>query len=637
MTPDAISRQALARGVAEQRAGRSGLTWFRLAACAAPSDPGVASVVIAGTPQEQGRLARRALCLDPTAANIWERFGSVLVKLGAGTAGEASFRRALVCSPEGTTQSAFAVADLEARRGATKTAYPLSWWVAQQAPTNPGVLVLFATIAGQTGRHESATAAFAAAADLLPENATINLSAALAAWRTGHHEATQRYAQRACLLSASEPSAMALLNASGNSSAGEASTSRWAKRTIAAAPLAPASWRSLAEALIGERNPDGALAVAKKALMLDPLDRFSARSVAAAGLATVNFRLVRRVTQSGLINSPGDPELSYHLAQAEKSIGDLGRGWDLEADRDTWPRFHRIRGLPRRLLREPLPADGLLIATEQGIGDELMFLSCLPDLLVDCPKPVVEADPRLHPLFSRSFPGLQLVDRQVRADGARALFDYTDVVRSMGITAFVFAGDLAARYRRHRSGAAARHGYLTVDPAQLDDWRKRVADVGAGSRKVVGLAWSSQMRGRLRARYNYSLDMMLPLVSIPDICFVCLQYTDCREELADFRARHDIDIWRPDDLDQREDLDRTAALMAALDLVVSTDTSACMLAAAAGCHTLRLGSGIYSALDEGDLFFSNMEPMIGREEPRDAEVAITRATHRIREWLAADA
>jgi hypothetical protein len=46
----------------------------------------------------------------------------------------------------------------------------------------------------------------------------------------------------------------------------------------------------------------------------------------------------------------------------------------------------------------------LLAYGEQGVGDEIMFASCLPELIASAGKVVIVCDPRLKTLFARSFP-----------------------------------------------------------------------------------------------------------------------------------------------------------------------------------------------------------------------------------------
>ncbi|MEQ8813751.1 MAG: hypothetical protein RLO51_05495 [Thalassobaculum sp.] len=642
MNLNGIAEIALKRGLGLQRSGGTSgevQAWFRLAACAAPDDARVTPFAIAGGPKDQLAACRRILCTDPAAPAVLERSGSILTQGGAPAAGDRYFRKALLVEPGNTVQAAFAVANLLMQQGHPRIAYPFAWLAAQHAPGNLGVVVLFATIASASGRHGTAATAFAQAARTDPANVAATVSAAAAAWRDGRTGATVRFARRALLLTASHAEAMALLvGASGDAGPGPDATA-WSSRLVAAAPAAAASWVSRAEARLRASDRGAAFRDAMRGLLLEPSTQYAARFLVQAGLPLARFGTVRRVARHALLSHRRDPELSYHLAQAEKAVGDLGLGWDIEARRDSWPRFHRVAGLPPRLpdVARPdaaLTDDGLLVASEQGLGDELLFLSCLPDLLAECRSPIVEADARLHPLLQRSFPGLRLIERQARRQGDRVLFDYTEVVRALAPKAYVFSGDLAARYRRDRDRPAPRGGYLTPDPLKRAEWTRRLDRVRDGARLTVGISWSSIHRTRARALYNSSLEAMLALFEVPGTKFVCLQYTDCREELAAFRQAYGIDIWRPAELDQREDLDGTAALMSALDLVISTDTSACMLAAAVGAPTIRLGSSIYRILDDRDMFFANLRPMIGRQEATNLPLAIQRAAAMLRETVA---
>jgi len=52
-----------------------------------------------------------------------------------------------------------------------------------------------------------------------------------------------------------------------------------------------------------------------------------------------------------------------------------------------------------------------LCACRTGVGDEIMFASCLPDVIAEADLCIVECDKRLIPLFARSFPKAQVMER----------------------------------------------------------------------------------------------------------------------------------------------------------------------------------------------------------------------------------
>src|SRR4029079_18708855 len=116
--------------------------------------------------------------------------------------------------------------------------------------------------------------------------------------------------------------------------------------------------------------------------------------------------------------------------------------------------------------------DGTLCLTgEQGLGDEIMFASCVPDVLGKASRVVMECNPRLMPLFERSFgvkcyPDEGSVDEPVAAQFA--------------------IGSLPMLYRT-RSEAFPGKPYLRADPERVEHYRRRLAVLGP--RPWVGLSW----------------------------------------------------------------------------------------------------------------------------------------------------
>ena len=62
--------------------------------------------------------------------------------------------------------------------------------------------------------------------------------------------------------------------------------------------------------------------------------------------------------------------------------------------------FPRWRG-------EPLAGKTILVYAEQGLGDEIMFASCLEELLAIGARCILECDPKLAAIFARSFPAAE--------------------------------------------------------------------------------------------------------------------------------------------------------------------------------------------------------------------------------------
>ena len=81
------------------------------------------------------------------------------------------------------------------------------------------------------------------------------------------------------------------------------------------------------------------------------------------------------------------------------------KGWKHWARRFEYDGALERHGLPEKRWRQSEKLDGkLLVCSEQGIGDEILYLSCLPDLLKQHKAIVIECDKRWGPIFRRSFP-----------------------------------------------------------------------------------------------------------------------------------------------------------------------------------------------------------------------------------------
>ena len=116
---------------------------------------------------------------------------------------------------------------------------------------------------------------------------------------------------------------------------------------------------------------------------------------------------------------PDDAEAHFHRAGTLLLMGDYERGWDEYEWR--W----RYDLTPREFTApawngSDLSDQTILIHCEQGVGDEIFFASCVPDVLALSRQCLIECDPRLVPLFARSFPLAEVVARRLSNDDAEA-------------------------------------------------------------------------------------------------------------------------------------------------------------------------------------------------------------------------
>jgi len=288
-----------------------------------------------------------------------------------------------------------------------------------------------------------------------------------------------------------------------------------------------------------------------------------------------------RCYDSAISLSPDDADAHLNRASTLLLAGDFAQGW---AEYDCRFVAHHT---PRRPFPWPLwdgsPIEGkrLLLYAEQGVGDEIMFASCFPDLLRLTARCVIECDSRLVPLFQRSFPDAEVVGGKVEK-GVRE--DTTARIAALGPFDFQAAmGDLP-RYLRPNAASFPRiDRYLQPHPDHLAKWRERCASLGSGPK--IGISWRGGRTGVQQRLRSIALTEWGNILATPGVHFVNLQYGDTVAERRLVKERLGIDVHHWEDSNPLADLDDVAAQIAALDLVISIDNATAHLAGALGRPT----------------------------------------------------
>lgn len=248
------------------------------------------------------------------------------------------------------------------------------------------------------------------------------------------------------------------------------------------------------------------------------------------------------------------PRATIHLLNER-----YAEGWDDYAYRLLSSSRHtRILPFPR-WQGEPLEGRTLLLLTEQGLGDQVMFASCLPDVLALRPgRLVVEAIDRVAPTIARSFPDCEVVATRQDAD-----FDW--VTKLGPVDCYFPMGDLPRRFRRSHAAFPRHEGYLRADPARVAHWREQLAALGPGPR--IGVSWRGGLEATRRVLRTMDVTQLGALTQArPEAQWICLQYGDVAEDLARARsAGIELHYW-PESI---KVLDDFAALITALDLVIT--------------------------------------------------------------------
>jgi tetratricopeptide (TPR) repeat protein len=229
--------------------------------------------------------------------------------------------------------------------------------------------------------------------------------------------------------------------------------------------------------------------------------------------------------------------------------------------------------------------DAVVIVTgEQGVGDEIMAASVIPDAAKHCKQFIFDCDERLASLFARSFPG-------VIVTGTRRSENLVLPVRP---THHKTLFGLSELFRREDADFP-RTPFLKANPDYVEMFRCYFR------KRVIGLAWSGGLPRTGMEQRKAGINAFLPLIRRGDAEFVSLEYKDDEAEVRQFEATHGIRVRRLPWVTQGRDLDLLAGLIAACDEVVGVATASLHMASALGVPTTIIanrGLGWVFAPDE---------------------------------------
>ncbi len=286
-----------------------------------------------------------------------------------------------------------------------------------------------------------------------------------------------------------------------------------------------------------------------------------------------HISLAARSYQAALEHNPNFAKAHWNLAICQLLLGDYENGWESFRWRAKAQEvFHDKYPQVRAISCEMLTGKSVLVHGEQGIGDEIMFASCIDDLRQIARTVTLVCDPRLQPLFARQWSDVRVIGFERFQD--RRPCDAANIDVQLP------AGDLPRLFRRELSDFPHRERFLVADAEKIAEWKQRFEKLPPGLR--IGISWRAGGKPFERQRRSTTLAEWLPLLQTPGIAWVNLQYGETDREREELRQAHGITIHDWPAGDPLHDLDEFAARVAALDRVISVGNTTVHLAGALG-------------------------------------------------------
>ncbi len=288
-----------------------------------------------------------------------------------------------------------------------------------------------------------------------------------------------------------------------------------------------------------------------------------------------------RAHETAVDRDPSHPGAAYNLALTRLRLGDWERGWPGYEAR--W-RFREIHRAPRTF-RQPrwdpaavphLAGRRILLHTEQGLGDTIQFCRYAALVAARGGLPILEVQEPVERLLR----SLEIV-RSGRATTAVLGASVRRKAEEFDCECPLLS--LPAVFRTTLASVPCPGAYLFAEPAAIEEKRAAFPSPRAGLR--VGLAWAGNPRYKADRQRSVRLEMLLPLLrSAREVNWISLQKGESQDQKVDSAAMQIAalppEVTVLDGCSRDRDLAETAALLATLDLVITTDTCIAHLAGA---------------------------------------------------------
>ena len=270
-----------------------------------------------------------------------------------------------------------------------------------------------------------------------------------------------------------------------------------------------------------------------------------------------------------IYQKPDFAEAKFFLAEQQLSRHNYKDGWSNYEARLYLEELRILRKYIWPLWQgEDLKNCGILIYAEQGIGDVLMFASCLDDLFRLASSVVFVAYGRLISLFQFSYPKLKVISfDEITLSSKEA----NQINYSLPI------GSLPSFFRNAINDFPGHNGYLIAADELLNHWQDKLQ----GSDKLkVGIAWQGGLIRTGQISRSLQPEQLEPLFKLPNIQFINIQHGQTRKDLKFLAEKY---AWPVTTfaLDTKN-ISELAGLVSALDLVITPCCTLVHLAGALG-------------------------------------------------------
>ena len=277
--------------------------------------------------------------------------------------------------------------------------------------------------------------------------------------------------------------------------------------------------------------------------------------------------------QKSLKLNPNYTKANFNESIIRLTMCDFKNGWDKYEYRFKETGIDSIRYAKNKMWDGSYLKGTLLVWAEQGIGDHIIFLSMVPDLKKCAENIVLEIDRRLVNLFSKyckkiNFNNINVIPLEKKL--------YNNFDKHIAI------GSLGKYLRKSIESFKATPSYYLI-PEKVNE-KKYKENYLSKDKLNIGISWKTLNK---KQQYrNINLEEMLPIFLNSKYNFINLQFGKSETDLKIMEKKHNIKIQTIPDIDNYHDIEKLAALINSLDLVITIQNSTTHLSGALGKKTL---------------------------------------------------
>ena len=272
--------------------------------------------------------------------------------------------------------------------------------------------------------------------------------------------------------------------------------------------------------------------------------------------------------------------IKFLLANEYLTTGNLVKGWEYyDSGFDPSVPVTNARS-PNRTFNKPKwdgkqhPGKKLLLWKEQGLGDEIMFYSILPDLLHKFSNMnfIIESDYRMVSILQRTFDNVE-----VREQAFHGPPDYNYIHDD-----YDFHIPLASLNRYFRQSI---DDYVHALPLKFKsnedlnlEFKNRLSPYS--DKLKIGFCWRSGQIDPLRNLCYTEIGDWAELFKLKNVEWINLQYGQCEQEVLFAEQNFNVKIHRWDDVNLKDDLDKVFSIIENVDIVITVATAVQHMSAA---------------------------------------------------------